>query len=217
MRFHVVLCLLLLSYAGASGTQMPDGQDLIAKAADKMNIFALPRFEMKGIVRIDNQGKPAEGSYLLLWNGPDQWREEISFPGYNEIRLGGKGSLSVKRSMALVPLRIDQLHRALGFGSDDSNSRGSFVYQAPRMYEEVKKVKSKKINGSKVDCVEIADKENKKREVCVDSSTGTLVRQEPFLDKQLKSIGPKVFPSILSYTENGQAVAEIHVTDLRTT
>jgi hypothetical protein len=39
---------------------------------------------MKAALQIDNAGKPLDGSYRLLWNGPEQWREEISFPGYTE-------------------------------------------------------------------------------------------------------------------------------------
>src|SRR6266436_3354840 len=117
-HFLLVISLVICSALGiASDSQSQEGKDLIEKAAEKMNIFALPYFEMKGNVRIDNQGKPLEGTYLLLWNGPDQCREEINFPGYTEIQLGGKGIVFLKRNVDFMPLRINQLRTALGYGT----------------------------------------------------------------------------------------------------
>jgi len=85
----VVSFSICSSFAIASDNPSQDGKDLIEKAADKMNIFALPYFEMKANVRIlDNQEKRLEGTYSLLWNGPDKWREEINFAGYTELQLG---------------------------------------------------------------------------------------------------------------------------------
>src|SRR2546425_4899545 len=170
MKLHLsaVVFLLVCSVFGiASNNQSQEGKDLIEKAAEKMNIFALPYFEMKGNVRIDNQGKPLQGTYLLLWNGPEQWREEINFPGYSEIQLGGKGVVFLKRSTDFMPLRIDQLHAALGYGT--AGTFGSMIFPAPQPDETIKKVKDRKVNSIKVECAEIADQDKHTREVCVDS------------------------------------------------
>jgi hypothetical protein len=160
MKFHflIVISLVICSAFGiASDNQSQDGNDLVAKAAEKMNIFALPYFEMKANVRIDNQGKPLDGTYLLLWNGPEQWREEINFPGYTETQLGGKGVVFLKRSTDFMPLRINQLHAALGYGT--AGTYGSMISLAPRSDETIKKVKDRKVNGTKVKCAEVADQE----------------------------------------------------------
>src|SRR5207245_9334215 len=103
MKLHLsaVVFLLVCSVFGiVSNNQSQEGKDLIEKAAEKMSIFALPYFEMKGNVRIDNQGKPLDGTYLLLWNGPDQWGGEIHFPGCAGNQLVREGVVCLKRQVA---------------------------------------------------------------------------------------------------------------------
>jgi hypothetical protein len=118
-----------------------EGKDLLAEADSKANIFELPPFEMKASVRIDNQGKPLDGSYVLLWNSPEQWREEISFPGYSQVKIGGKGVISLKRPTDFIPLRIAQLDRALSYGR---------LRLALKPEETVKQVHDRNVNGIKV-------------------------------------------------------------------
>lgn len=131
----LVFTSLLVTQAFASDADSR-GRDLIAKAAEKTNIFALPSFRMNATVRIDNMGKPLEGTYSLLWNGPDQWREEITFPGYSEIQVGSKGMVYLKRSVSYMPYQVSQLRSTLGF-----NSR---VDPGPWVREEIKKVHDEK-------------------------------------------------------------------------
>jgi TonB family protein len=71
------------------------------------------------------------------------------------------------------------------------------------------------VNGVKVECAEIAGGYIK--EVCVDRSTGALVRQPPFLDREVMPVGTKLFPRFLSYVENGKPLDEVQVTELKTT
>ncbi len=114
----VVLSLLIRPILMmASDNARQDSKNLIEQAEAKANIFALPTFEMKAKVRIISNDKPLDGSYLFLWNGPAQWREEISFPGYSEIQVGGKGLVFLKRSTDFLPWRMYQLHSSLGYSS----------------------------------------------------------------------------------------------------
>ena len=189
---------------------------MLQQAQAKTNILDLPSFQMAANVRIDNKGTPLDGSYLLLWNGPDQWREEIHFPGYNEVQVGGKGVVSLLRTTDFIPLTIYRLHSTLGYGWETSRF-GSFVHLTPGPDETVKKIHSRKTNGVKTDCVEIATRDNRTSEKCLDTSTGALVRQNPFLDREFIPVGAKLFPRFLSYVEEGKPVAEVHITDLRTT
>ncbi len=212
----VLLLVIHLNSLLASDKPKQDGKELVEQAEAKTNIFALPSFEMKGKVEVETKGKMLEGSYLFLWNGPAQWREEISFPGYSEVQVGGKGVVFLKRTTDFLPLRIDQLHSALGYGSGGSHF-SSFVHVALGPDEVIKKIHDRKIYGSKATCVEIVDHENHPREVCVDESTGVLIRQEPFLDRDTEAVGGKLFPHFLSYVENGKSLAEIQVTELKTT
>lgn len=219
MRSYLSLVFVLMTLASsttASDKAKQQSKDLIEHAEDKTNIFALSSFQMKASVRIDDKGKPLDGSYLLLWNGPEQWREEITFPGYSEVQVGDKGVVFLKRSTDFIPLRIDQLHLALGYGSSMLLPR-SFIHVTPSPDETVKKIHERKINGSKAVCAEVADHENQSRELCVDESTGALVRQSPFLDREMIPISTKLFPRFLSYGENGKPLAEVRVTELQTT
>ena len=207
MKRYLPLVLLLLTHSSTLAAQ--EGKDLMEQAEIR-NIYGLPSFEMKASVRIDNKGQPLDGSYMLLWNGPEQWREEISFPGYSEVRVGGKGVVSFKRSTDFMPWYLNPLHGALSYG------RGRL---APGPEETVKQVHHRNVNGVKVGCAEIAERQyhTTLREVCVNLSTGGLVRQPPFLDREVMPVGTKLFPRFLSYVENGKPLAEVQVTELKTT
>jgi TonB family protein len=212
MKRYLPLVLLLLTHSStlaASDKARREGKDLL-KQAEVRNIFGLPSFEMKASVRIDNKGQPLDGSYILLWNGPEQWREEISLPGYSEVKVGGKGVVSLKRSTDFMPLHLYDLYGALSYG------RGRL---APGPKETLKQVHDRNVNGVKVGCAEIAEQQyhTTMREVCVDLSTGELVRRPPFLDREVMPIGTKLFPRFLSRIENGKPLAEAQVTELKTT
>lgn len=211
MKYLLFLFLAVYPLAvAASGNLDQEGKELVEQAERRTNIFELPSFEMRASIRMDNSGSPIEGTFLLLWNGPDQWREEISLPGYSEVTVGGKNTISLKRSTHFIPLQVDQLHAALRYPI----SYGSLT-SWPN--EKVKKIRDEKVNGAKVRCIEIGDRENHHREVCVDASTGVIVRQLPFLDRDMTPIGAKLFPHFLSYSEDGKVLAQVQVNDLKTT
>ena len=202
----------------AGGSSKQEIKDLINAAEAKTNIFDLSSFEMHATVRSDNYGKPLDGSYLLFWNGPEQWREEINFPGYSEIRVGVKGSVFMKRTTDFTPLSIYQLHSLFGYGAlgYGTGTPASFFHIALRPSETINKVHAQKINGVKVECAEILDSYKFTRDVCVDVVTGTLVREQPFVDREMIAAGAKVFPRFLSYVEKGKPLAEAHVTEFKT-
>ncbi len=206
-RLFPALLLLLAHAIPLAASDKAKGQDLLEQANAKFNLRELPSFEMKATVKIENKGQQLEGTYTLLWNGPDQWREELTVPGYSEVLVGGKDVISTKRSLEFTPLRIYQLHNVLGYG------RGLL----PGPKEKVKDVHHRSVNSVKVDCVEIAGHENFRREVCLDPSTGTVVREFPFVDRDLMPIGTKMFPRYLSQIGQGQTLAEVNVTELKTT
>lgn len=208
-------CLLvLLAFAGSARASNSDvaakGEALIQQAQDKTNIFALPSFRMDANVRIDNFGKSLDGVYSLLWNGPDQWREEITFPGYSEIQVGGKGVVFLKRSVDVLPYRISQLETALGFSSNFGVGRFN---QALMKDETVKSIRQEKLAGETAECIKIVSRNKNTREVCVDPTTGLVNRQkEGFADAEFAPIGSKVFPRSISLAKEGSRLVEIHIT-----
>ena len=207
MKRCLPLLLLLMAHAiPLSASGKAKGQDLLNQASAKSNLRELPSFEMKATVKIENKGQQLQGTYTLLWNGPDQWREEIAVPGYAEVQVGGKNIVATKRSLDFMPFRIYQLHKVLGYGQG----------LMPGGKEKVEDVHHRSVNSVKLDCVEIGQ-ENISRDVCLDPSTGAVVRQAPYVDRDLIPVGAKLFPRYLSYVDRGQTLAEVNVTELKTT
>src|SRR5512132_864369 len=156
----VLIALIALFSPFLCAANSPDQQQAllrIEQAISKTNIFDLPSFQIKANVQIESKGKHLVGHYQLLWNGPDQWREEISLPGYTEVQVGGKGTVWIQRNTGFFPLRIWQLHAALGFGSESGSGptlAGSLVYSGLTAKDTVKKVHSRKVHGEKLTCIE---------------------------------------------------------------
>jgi hypothetical protein len=210
MKPYLPLILVIFAHSsilGAANMVTQEDKDLPGQAEKKADIFELPSFEMKANVRIINKGQPLDGSYVFLWNGPDQWREEINLPGYSEVHVGGKGVVFNKPSSDFMLFEIRYLRSALDYGRR--------IALGPK--DTFKRVHDRNVNGVKVKCALIADQENHNRDVCVDALTGALVRQTPFLDRELTPVGAKLFPRFLSYVENGKSLAEVQVTELKTT
>jgi len=210
-----MLALVSSISTGAADKPTQDGRTLIEVAEDKANIFALPSFEIQAKVRIENRGKMLEGSYQFLWNGPEQWREALAIPGYSEIQVGTKGLVYLKRTTDVLQLRIQQLHRALGYGiAGTSNS--SFVRMGPLPVEKIRNVRDRTVKGVRLSCVKIEwEKGNIKssRQVCANSSTGIPIRVEPYHEETWVPVGAKIFPRSLSYVENGKSLVEIQITE----
>jgi len=98
-----------------------------------------------------------------------------------------------------MPFEVQHLHNVLGYGRRTA--------LGPK--DTVKQVYDRNVNGVKVKCVLISHQENHNRVVCLDASTGALVRQTPFLDREVTIVGAKLFPRFLSYVENGKSRAEV--------
>lgn len=209
--------LLLTSFCITQALAASDvdsrGRELIKQAEDKMDIFALPSFRMDASVRINNFGKPLDGTYSLLWNGPDQWREEITFPGYSDIEVESNGTLYVKRSAPYIPYQVFQVHSALGFSSMDI-AGSSFFTQTPQAHENVQSIREKKVSGEQADCVEITTELKYSREVCIDRITGLINRGERLVETEFSTVNGKQFPRSIALQANRKPLLNLHVTDL---
>jgi TonB family protein len=177
----------------------------------------LPFFQMKAKVQIENQGKLIDGSYQLLWNGPEQWKEQIEFPGYTEVQVGGKGVIWVQRSTDFYPLRIYDLHAALGFGSGVAiagAASGSLVQSGLPKRVTVTKVRERKEHGEVLTCAEYENELKHSSEICVNESANMLVRSpQSFLERDIQPVaGGRVYPRLLAFLEEGQTVAKANVT-----
>jgi hypothetical protein len=206
---------LVTSFAFASDAKtQQEGIALIQQAVDKTNIFELPGFTLKAKVTVNSKGKDVDGTYELFWNGPDQWREQIQFPDYGEIRVGGKGVVFTKRSLDFTPVEIYEVRSTLGFGTYPLAPPASIIWLFPQNDEAVKKIHDRKIEGQLERCVEIENKSSRNREVCVANSTGTPLRSAPFGAADIQPAGSKVFPRMLTRIEHGHANASVRITEL---
>ena len=210
-----VLISPLLSASDAH--EQREAMKRLEQAVSMTNIFDLPSFQLSATVQIENRGKPLDGTYRLLWDGPEHWREEISLPGYTELQVGGKGTVWIHRSTDFVPLAVYQLHAALGFGSQAGADPGPFeslVQVGLIQKDRVKKLHSRKEHGDKLTCVETENEQKSSSELCVNESTGTLFRGTSYEDRDFQPIGEKVFPQFLSFLEKGKTVARVNVSSL---
>lgn len=220
MKSAIFLILPFILFQGlATGSDKPDQQAELARlqeAITKTNIFELPSFTLKASVQVAVNEKFIEGSYQLLWNGPDHWREEISFPGYHEIQIGGKGVIWVQRSTDFIPLAIFNLHNALGFGSSagipPSNSLVRFGL-TPK--DIITKKRERKEFGERSTCLEIHHYLGYQSELCVRDDNGAIVRETSYeADKDFQPIGSKIFPRVLTFKREDQSLAKVTVTEL---
>jgi TonB family protein len=205
-RLGILLIALIASAnAFAASDKAMQGEQMLQAAIAKNDIRELPSFEMKASLKLDNYGHPIDGTYSLLWNGPNQWREEINLPGYSEIQVTGKDVASVKRTTQYMPWQINLIHDILGY--DQKLKLGE--------NEKVKQIRNREIHGIKVSCVEITGKFGS-RQVCTDPSNGALIRELPFVDGKLTTVAEKQFPFSLSYVDHEKILAEATITELKT-
>lgn len=137
------IALVASASAFAGSEKAIKAEQMLQEAIGKNDIHELPSFEMKASLKLDNRGHPVEGTYSLLWNGRDQWREVINLPGYSEIQVAGKDAVSVSRTTKYMPWQIYLVHNLLGY---DQNLKLSED-------EKVKQIRDREIRGIKASCV----------------------------------------------------------------
>jgi hypothetical protein len=216
MRTHSYIIFLgvFLPVAATAGTDPQKSIDLIRQASEKSDIFELSSFVIKADVRLDNFGKPLNGTYTLFWNNPGQWREEIILPGYSEIRVGGKNVVYLKRTTPYFPYQVFRLRTTLGFGPTEEGTGFSNV--EPRKGEAIKKIREQKLPRGKATCAELASEAKSIREVCVDQVTGTIRRdRKNLLDSDWAVVGSKQFPRSMSLVENSRRIVDVHISEFK--
>ncbi|MGC2170460.1 MAG: energy transducer TonB [Candidatus Sulfotelmatobacter sp.] len=213
----IVPILVFAEFLGASDTaRQQEAITRLEQAVSKTNIFELPSFAMKANVQIEDHEKSVNGTYELLWNGPDQWREEITLPGYTEVQTGAKETVWVQRSGDFIPVPIYQLRQALGFGSSAGSSQSiALVQLALTPGDTIKKTKERKEHGDKLTCFAIESAQKQSSEICVNDSSDTIVRDPLlFADSNLQPVAGKVFPRLLVLHHADKVVAKVNVVEL---
>jgi len=101
--FVATIIATLLSVVAAFGGahENQEATQWASKANQIMDVCSpgSPPFRLIEDIKVwtkDNQW--VAGTYTLIWQNPDAWRDELALPDYHEIRVGGKQSISFLRS-----------------------------------------------------------------------------------------------------------------------
>src|ERR1700756_5688467 len=109
MRRHLPLVLLLImarsSILPASDKATREGKDLVEQAEIRANIFELPSFQMKASVRVENKGKPVDGSYILSGMSPTNGGRRSFCPGTAKLRSVARASSPSRGARTSSPCR----------------------------------------------------------------------------------------------------------------
>lgn len=108
------------------------------------------------------------GQYELTWWGPNQWRETVVLGAFRRYREGVIGGYRQVRSWEYEPQVIFDLDKILNVGS--------LLDVGP--LETVRKVRTRKISGIALSCIEIEPKNGRARDLCFDPATGLLIHAE---------------------------------------
>lgn len=151
-----------------------------------------------------------EGSYRLSWVSPSQWREEFSFPDFNQVRVSAPGGVWEKREPAYLSLHLWQLMQAL-------TSYGRLELQRE---ETANKIKMKKRNGTSSRCIEVTRDGLPIRELCFSDAAARLTsehylpsdRTYEFTD--YRPVGTEFFPGHIDVYDGKTLSADFSVSKL---
>jgi hypothetical protein len=153
-----------------------------------------------------------EGSYLLKWVSPWQWREEFSFPDFSQIRVSGLNGVWEEREPNYLSLRVWQLMQAL-------NSHGRLQLQRE---ESVDKIKLEKRSGAKFRCIEVVrnNMRYRVRELCFRDNAPQLTSEHylpsdrTYEFSDYLPIGARSFPGHIRVFDGKTLAVDFSVTKL---
>jgi len=206
------LCLALAaqSFAGEKKDKQAEGLALIERARELSDIRApgSPPFRLQARVHLSPPTEGSlEGTYLFAWTSDEQWRQEIRFPNFYEVRIGKGTKVWRERNINYRPeaihglLETVDLHKHLSVNSE----------------ETVERIRERKYKGVPLRCVKLKKRPRTERELCIDSA-GTLAQAEfgglTHEYSDFVSWAGKLFPGSIRVLDEGKAVREIRVEEL---
>lgn len=174
-------------------------------------------FRLKATVSVSGKTEPVRGTYELISLSEHRWREEIVFPGYRRVRVGGVGKYWQSRNIDFELARIFQLTEAIDFASRlESDIRNT-----------IGKSKTEKNNGKEMSCISVEPFGLNNREVCFDVETGTLdleklssskgIVQDEISAREYADYAPfgkKLFPHTIRVLQGSKPLITIAVDEL---
>jgi len=206
------LCLALAAQSSAAEKKdkQAEGLALIERARELSDIRApgSPPFRLRARVHLSDPWEGSlDGTYLFAWTSDEQWRQEIKFPNFYEVRIGKGTKVWRERNINYRPeaihglLETVDLHKHLKVNPE----------------ETVQRIRERKYKGIVLRCVELKKRPRTERTLCTDS-TGTLARTElgglTHEYSEFVSWAGKLFPGSIRVLDEGKTVREIQVEEL---
>jgi TonB family protein len=153
-----------------------------------------------------------DGTLVLTWFSPNEWREEITLPGFSQVRIASKGRLWTARNVPFESLRAYQLEKLIDL-------RSAWTVRSD---ESVEGVKGRKANGVAASCVEVKGKlDHGRRTLCADAqsllplTTGALSQDlRPNEYGEYTPWESKQFPRLMRSYERKALAIELRVEEL---
>jgi len=213
MANRVLLVTLLTACFsfGADTKAQLQGPELIAHAAVMQGIrdpgskpFSLHmRIHAEHVV-----ARPVDGVYQELWMAPEKWRREIAFPGFQQLELGDTDSKWLTRNLDFRPRAVYLTAIAID------------IFSHPLVPDKHKllKTRRKKVNGSELQCSELAFEDGRPSgELCFDDSgilSSARFQKHRYEYGDYVKFGDKIFPRSIRVFEEGRKVLEMSADDL---
>lgn len=180
---------------------------------------------MRGIISVNGAKKrAAQGNYVLLWEAPDRWREEIQFDNYSRIRVGAKDAYWQMRSIDYETLPINDLSEALSFPRQFrallrrlTEPEKSQAGPQPQLQLQLSK---RKIKGGQAGCVLFKRPYQQNEAYCFDLQNGTLVSeknrywQDDVEYSDFSTFNGKLFPGTIQIKRDDGAEVQFHLSGI---
>jgi hypothetical protein len=217
-RPFVIVALTLSLYAvpanvpAANQKKLADA--LLKRASDLSDIRAegAPHFRLEASVHLFiKEDDQAEGRYVTDWQSPAQWRDELTFPGYHQIREGTVGGIWRSRNPPHQTLAAVQFLQSFLVSGPPSSFVSKHV-----------SVSMSEHGRAQLNCVmlDFGRGMEDAREKCFDPVSGLLFR-ETWNDwdtvweyTDYAPWGAKIFPRLMRTFQGGKLVSEARITRL---
>jgi hypothetical protein len=188
-----------------------EGADILAKATSLENLHeqgAQP-FQLRMRIHAEHiVPKPTDGAYAEVWLAPNKWRREVAFPGFTQLEIGDVDSKWITRNFDFRPRVVYLTEVAVE----------RFIHPGAQQEAAIKSVRSRKVKGAELRCVELLDKEGKEaRELCFDGGYALVSVSEGnrrFEYADFGKSGNKIFPKSIRVYESGVQVLGISADNL---
>jgi hypothetical protein len=194
-----------------------------ARALSDLRVDGSPPFRLEAVINVNFGNGVRPGNYVLTWQSKNRWRDEVTFPRYHQVRVGGEDVVWVWRNtnhqsaavlLFLRGLNLD-LRSEIPKGRQESISErqtreATLLIEPPARHPATPDLEAR-IN---------VQSDTPGRENRFESQAGLLTRQVwddwgTIWDYALSSVwNGKQYPEIMHITQGSREIADARITSL---